>query len=474
MNRATPLTGGLAHLQSKESDISVRTILIHAKEAKTELTSRFFPSTDKLTKGTAAPIFLRMNWEASARIKALHDLRSKNLMEKSLDEFDPTEVESRFPINLTEARRAAFRERAGWEYPIDEEPLASILLPDAQESRAYNHVLLLKARCHVKHGEFAEAEDLICIAMGLAMHIGETPFVVTRLVQLSQSASALSIVEELIQQPGAPNYYWDLTSLPRPLIDARTAIQLESSMYEKTIPELMRLDEIKTQEQWNEVAAKVIEQIVNTGGSNDHLFPKPGTPEAEQALKDWTTLSRERLPKIAANLAERIPTMCDAEVGVRYWWLRVQSRASSHLAISLLEPDQSIRRNFESIERLNQDASDELPVKAVSGLFSGSFVAATAMCDQRIALLRGIESLRHHVATNAGRFPTSLPDLELPIPTDCISGQPFEYKLSADGKTATLSGAVIQYPPAPVTGGELPKKGTIRGTRYELKIVTSQ
>ena len=49
-------------------------------------------------------------------------------------------------------------------------------------------------------------------------------------------------VEAMIQQPDAPNLYWALTDLPRPLLDAEPAVEQESRMIDRMIPWVKRLD----------------------------------------------------------------------------------------------------------------------------------------------------------------------------------------------------------------------------------------
>ena len=44
--------------------------------------------------------------------------------------------------------------------------------------------------------------------------------------------------EELITVHGAPNLYWALTALPRPLIGVRSELEIERNLLENLIPEL--------------------------------------------------------------------------------------------------------------------------------------------------------------------------------------------------------------------------------------------
>lgn len=467
---SAPLTGGPAAPESEDSSVLVRTILIRPKECPTELSSRLLPSQDQLTKGTAAPIFLRMNWEATHRIKVLRELYFDQKLDTPLDEWDPSTIDSTFPINLDEMSRAVFRERAGWEYPLDEEPLYAILLPDVQESRLYVHAMLLKARSLIKQGKTEDAERVLCLAIGLAKHVGETPFIISRLVQYAQTNNATSVIEELLQHPQAPNYYWDIASLPRPFIDVRSAIQLEGALFTKSIAELNDLESLKTREQWEALATKIFEvQSLWSASTGNTALPKPGTPEAARAQADWEALSRQRLPKIAPELAPRLDEMCDAEVGVRYWWLRVQARTKSHLALALLEPQFAIARTIADIDRLSRDADDEMRVKLASPM-GANFIGAAALLEQKFVMLRAIESIRDFAASHDGKLPRSLSELRLPVPNDPVSGQALEYEASADGMTARLAGATIEAP----LGWNImladPANRLVRGMRYELKI----
>ena len=49
-------------------------------------------------------------------------------------------------------------------------------------------------------------------------------------------------IEQFIQQPAAPNLYWALATLPRPLIDFRPALEEESNFLYLQFPELKDLD----------------------------------------------------------------------------------------------------------------------------------------------------------------------------------------------------------------------------------------
>ena len=50
-------------------------------------------------------------------------------------------------------------------------------------------------------------------------------------------------VLELLQQPDAPNLYWALTMLPRPLIDIRGGVEAEMNAVYLSFPEIRDLDD---------------------------------------------------------------------------------------------------------------------------------------------------------------------------------------------------------------------------------------
>ena len=66
---------------------------------------------------------------------------------------------------------------------------------------------------------------------------------------------------------------------------------------------------------------------------------------------------------------------------------------------------------------------------------------AQVRLDQRVAFLRAVEAVRLYAHANKGELPAKLADLTVPVPTDPVTGKPFEYAV-ADG-VATLSGGKV-------------------------------
>jgi hypothetical protein len=319
------------------------------------------------------------------------------------------------------------------------------------------------ARASILLNQLDDAEEWIRFTLGLARHVSETPFAVNRMVACAQTNMALDTLEELIQHPDADNYYWDLVAIPRPFINARETAQFEAAMWERSIPALRDLEKLQTEQEWNDLA-KASMTIVATNSDRD--FPAWGTPEGEAAWKHWVTQSRERIHRVAPELISRVKSMSDAEVGMRYWWLRVQE-GTKILASASLEPHLSIPRTQNAVRTYWLSSEDELPVRTSLPFFSPSQLEYFSVIDQRIAMLRIVESIRDWSASHDGRLPGSLAQLDLPAPPDVLNNQPFEWNLSEDGNFGWLSGSILEMPQ-----WNADKASSLQGTRYRIVRVT--
>ncbi len=436
------------------SSIAVRTILLRPKQAIASTASKLFPTQDRIHSGNAAPIILRQNFEANRRLEALRKFGRTDFLKVPLEQLDPIEITNLTPIGFSELRRAAYRERAGWEYPIGEgnQGLAEVLLPDVAEIRGtYIKAIAVRARIDVQQGNLNDAMDKICIGLGISKHIGETPFLVCKLNQAANASDILGPLEELIQHTASENQYWHIAAIPAPFVVTKPAIQLETYMWEKTVTELASLDSIDSAKKWDSLVEKVkfyfdiFTSVKNVDLDEKHVF------------KDWERISRERLPALWKDENRPVASMSDSEVWVRYWHMRVQAVQGELMAWALLEFHEAIPRLLELGPMHEADLADELPVKLVCGPPFGpsiGIVTAAASLQQHIDLIRTIESIRDWSAKNGGKLPKTLQELDLPVPVDCMVNKPFGYNRSSDGRSASLEGAFVEN----------------RGFKYELEL----
>lgn len=455
-------TGGLETIEPG-TQISTRTLIVHPRASRNVPSSRLFPPANERKRGSAAPIFLRMNWEANTAMKALDELYAKDFPSKPLEELDVDEIERLKVIRKSEMRRAVYRQRANWEYPIDEEPAIGILLPDVQQGRQYARAMSTYARAAIIRNNHAEAEEWIRLTIGFAKHVGETPFAVVRMVQISETNDALLAFEELIQHPEADNYFWDLSSLPRPMVQVHDSIQFENSIIKETFPELADLNEVRSEDEWFELAFRVFGMLAEYGSGGKDT-PRPGTPEAVEYIQHWVEISRASLPKVAPELADKMKSMSDAEVGLRYWWLRVQAAGQQMALPAMLETHLAIPMTMAAEDKVRNDLSDEKIV--AQSLFTSIpwLLAAAAAVDQRIAMLRIVESMRDYASTHNNHLPKSLVELSLPAPKDVLSDSSFEWHVAEDRKSGMLSSSIVE--------GKVPfESGSRRrGRRYRIEL----
>src|SRR5205807_1573600 len=66
---------------------------------------------------------------------------------------------------------------------------------------------------------------------------------------------------DFIEHPGAPNLYWALTALPRPLISVRKGDDFERGMMVWQFPDLADLDRARTAEQWEAALGRIRAEI---------------------------------------------------------------------------------------------------------------------------------------------------------------------------------------------------------------------
>src|SRR5262249_34877892 len=115
----------------------------------------------------------------------------------------------------------------------------------------------------LSEARFDDAVRTLRIGLTLARHIGEGPTLIDDLVAVAVASVMLGHVEELAATPGAPNLYWPLTVLPRPLFDARRPAEYERGIRSRSSPALRRLnDETLSLEQARRLAREVLPTVL--------------------------------------------------------------------------------------------------------------------------------------------------------------------------------------------------------------------
>jgi hypothetical protein len=311
-----------------------------------------------------------------------------------------------------------------------------LVLPDVQSLRQIATLLAVRARLEIAAGRFDKAVYTLQTGLALAHHTGDAVTLIQDLVGMAIAGQMLAQLEVLIQQPGAPNFYWALTDLPRPLFDLRKGLQGERLGVYATIPELSSLETTPlTPEQQQNLL-----QILG-GGIEAAYARKPnwnnrltGTllvlhayPEAKKVLiaQGRKPEEVEALPALqvvlihSLHIYQRLQDDLFKCYGLPYWEARPL----------MVQADQRFRQARNRLEGM--PFIDFLPALQ-------KVIATTARMDRRIAALRCIEAIRIHAAAHDGKLPTGLDAItEAPIPVDPMTGKAFTYRVS--GERITLS-----------------------------------
>lgn len=409
------------------------TLRVAAASAEESNALRLLPASPDLKDGNAAVVMLRTTWEQANWMQKVWPKLGEVC---DLPHDDPKVQEIPFDSFQRQLYRAAMMKDAHWEYPINSEPLASILLPDVQGFRqlAGRGMKIWIAQQIVK-GDLHRARQGILTQFACARHIAETPFLVTHLVANAITRMGLDRAELLIQQPDAPNLYWAFSKLPPAIGPVDEAIELESRALVKSLPALDNGVLAVGSPKWKEAAVEFSTFMSLSG--NQEWTVKDANALKKRLLTESQTALRDKLKFDDDTLKE----MSDEEKVMRWVMLTTQLfNTRTENAFSLPAPD-AIRM----LVRLDREVKQlEKKLEAPSPLMknqAGIYMSLYGF-GRRVKFLQTVEAIRDHMSQNDGQLPKSLDDVALPIPNDPFTNTPFEYRMSKN--TATLKMTPIE------------------------------
>ena len=331
-----------------------------------------------------------------------------------------------------------------------------ILLPDCQDMRQWARLLQLKARVETAEHAYDQAVNTIETGMAFGRHVSQGPFVINSLVGVAICTVMLDRVEELISQPGAPNLYWALTALPRPLVSMREALETEQRVAENLVPELTRANEPHSSAEWGDLLAKIYDRL-------RHLAVRiMGDAQVNATLRSQLNLdlasfkkenvasSREYLKTIGHTDAQQVQTMSEDEVVTRALVGQYRDLRDDLFKLGYLPWRDARSRIKEKEQWLKAVKPGPMTVLAELQPPIIKLLNSQAVPDRRIAALRVIEAIRLYAASNQGNPPEQLNQItEVPVPDDPATGKPFEYR--RDG-----AASVLTLPDVGMTGRPIP------------------
>lgn len=422
-----------------------------AKEPVPALRHRLMLRERELKPGNAATLYLRAYPEGGIQ-QTWKTVRAKFGDEK-VDGWYPTETPlAQLPLdNVREAtgyfdtlvkehlRPASERLDCDWGHRIITErrgpDIYSFLLSDMQAMREISRAVTLCTRVAIADRKYDEANDLLRINYRLGENVATSPLLISSLIGLAICGNANLELAELVAAPGSPNLYWAIAELPRPIVDMRTALRLELSMYANVIPVLDRPAEAQhTPEQWAELLASSIELFEALGNGG----PKLDQTQARLAVTGLSLLSygdaKRRLIEggMSADEVEAMPVgqviAIDAERQYRFYANELEKWYYVPYPVAKQHKDE-VDKLF-SQGKFEGGAGGALAQLLLPAL--ASVRTAQARVERQINALQVVEAIRMHAA-ETGRLPEALDKITaVPVPVNPMTGRPFEYRLDGD------------------------------------------
>ena len=341
---------------------------------------------------------------------------------------------------LREVDLAARREHCDWEMTsrLKQDGIGT-LIPDVQGFREYAVLLGLRCRFEIADKDYPKAVYTLQSGFALARHVNEAPILINSLVGMAISDVMFRRVEEMIQAPGAPNLYWALTALPRPLIDLRKGLEGEKMMLETEFPELKI---IETEPLSPHAQQKLLKRLADRGW----LALLGHDPESGWQQKfGFLSIALKAYPQAKRSLiaqghtpaeVEAMPVMQVVLIDAlrHYRVVRDQTFVWANL------PYWQAQAGWKKADNDMRGLVKKQPAASLFVAFLPAVhrvFAASARLDRRIAALRCIEAIRLHAAAHGGQLPAKLADITVvPVPDDPATGKSFVYRV--DGNRVTL------------------------------------
>jgi hypothetical protein len=290
--------------------------------------------------------------------------------------------------------------------------------------------LQVRFRIEVAGQQFDDAVKSAKTMLALARHLGDYPTETANRLGVMVAESAFGTLEEMVQQPNCPNLYWALTDLPCPLVDLRKGIQGDCVLVATELRQI-RGDTPMTEEQMRTLLANLSGKL---GFAREQAGQPPRNVRAAlskcAANSETVNAARDRLVDagFAKDVVQKFPPLQVVLLDEKREYEVQRDEASKLLGLRPWEIDH-LHRTDETGHCGHGLFADLLPRVIESR-------RGQARLEQRIGLLRHVEALRLYAAEHASKLPHDLSELQVPVPSNPLTGKPFVYKL--DGVVASL------------------------------------
>lgn len=315
-----------------------------------------------------------------------------------------------------------------------------LLIPEVQKIRLLASALMMRLRNEIVTGDFAKATVSIQTFFGIAQALEQHPCLIGNLVGLAIANFAIKGIEELIQQPDCPNFFWALCDLPTPLLNQRMAVGGEkiflTSQFGRYLTTERSLNDREIDAfltDMNELL-KIEDQRGGVGSFIKSAKVRFGLAAADEARMK-SCRDRLVLNGVDADVVKAMPSMQIAIIDEfdRYMVLRDEYFKAYMLPFHQAEP--WLKKSDDELKKA-RTRGDIIGPALLPAVWKVKM--AQARIDQRIAHLQTIEAIRLYAKNNGGKLPKTLDTTGLPMAVDPFNGKNLTYEVK-DG-VATLFG----------------------------------
>ena len=325
------------------------------------------------------------------------------------------------------------------------------VIQDIQDMRAITALLSLRVRYELADGRMDRAAHTLQVGFAMARHVADSPTLISALVGIAISNIMLERLEEVLQQPDAPSFYWPLTDMPRPFFDMRKPLQGERVGAYGTFPGAAEMAADLNAKPWTpEQVAKIVQLFDYFDDSQDAVEKVALTASLLSRIASKYEAGKKALID-EGRPKELVDAMPHVQVALRAALLQYDAVFDELLkcqGLPFREADPAMAKAAKMAKGLGND-KDEPAIPIARALLPAvqKVFGARARTDRRIAALRCVEAVRLYAAGHDGKFPASLDDVkDVPIPDDPVTGKPFDYHVA--GERAFLSATPFPGQPA--------------------------